>query len=212
MTRGRAKKPELIVDRLVRLGILSEVGEASGRLGRPAAADLLAASLFGSPEGFASRQRAVLDLLREVGIVEAIEVDPLSGATRVRLSEPYRRLIEAGREPDREPGFDAAWDEGGPPAVKAWLEDEARKLGPSDPQEPEPQAESQRATSPEEIGPVDYRGLRDLIHEVYGGEGQRFLDTPRKALGGRTPRQALRDGDIDAVWEVAIAGVVGDWT
>lgn len=94
----------------------------------PTPEDLLASLILGPPDEIASRQLAVLGLFREVGIIDAVEIDPAVGAVRIQLSAPYRRLIEAGRQPEQEAGFISAWDEG-PPAVRAWLEAEARKLG-----------------------------------------------------------------------------------
>ncbi len=187
--RRRPDHTESVVARLLRLGILDEVDQASGRritwsddfravigggpdlerrgrlqaalasddpaavrtvlaeeaarvraeispgraprrqMPRPTPEDLLSHLLIGTVDSFAHRQIAVLDFLRDVGIVAAVEVDPVTAAIRVELSEPYRRLVEAGRDPEREPGFDAAWDAGGPGGVRAWLEAEARKLG-----------------------------------------------------------------------------------
>ncbi|HEX7949001.1 MAG TPA: hypothetical protein VF494_01525 [Candidatus Limnocylindrales bacterium] len=264
MTRRRPEKPETIIARLLRLGILSEVDETTGRriawsddfrmvargrpdlgrrtrlhialtsddqvtvrawlaeeaakvradlkagrpgpwgVSRPSAEDLIAAELFGPPEGFASRQLAVLDFLRQVGIVDGVEADPVTTAIRVELSGPYRHLLEAGREPDREPGFDAAWDAGGPDAVRGWLEEEARKLGWSgEPDAPEPDAADEEAGEGPSVD-EDFNALPDLIEQVYGADTSRFMFTPHDSLGGRTPAAALGDGDVKAVWEIVL--------
>ena len=54
--------------------------------------------------------------------------------------------------------------------------------------------------------------LATLLDEVYGDSLQTFLDTTRRTLAGRTPRQALIDGDAAAVREVAIRDLHGDWS
>ena len=54
--------------------------------------------------------------------------------------------------------------------------------------------------------------LAALLQEVYGDSLRDFLDTTRRALAGRTPRQALIDGDTAAVREVAIRDLHGDWS
>jgi hypothetical protein len=106
-------------------GASGEGSWAGWPVARPTPEDVLASLILGPPDEIASRQLAVLGLFREVGILDAVEVDPALGAVRIQLSAPYRRLIEAGRQPEQEPGFDAAWKEG-PPAVRAWLAAEAR--------------------------------------------------------------------------------------
>lgn len=105
-----------------------EGSTAGWPIARPTPEDLIASLVLGPPDEIAARQLAVLDLFREAGIVDAVEIDPSSGAVGIGLSAPYRRLTEAGRQPDLEAGFNAAWDEG-LLAVRAWLEAEARKLG-----------------------------------------------------------------------------------
>lgn len=58
------------------------------------------------------------------------------------------------------------------------------------------------------VGEVE---LGSLIAEVYGAEADRFLATARKSLGGRTPAEALRDGDVQTVWEVVTNDLLGHW-
>ena len=200
--------------------VLAELEAAHGprrQPPRPAPEELFAHTLMGPPESFVLREMAVLDYLREVGIVGAVEVDPATAAIRVELSEPYRRLVAAGREPDREPGFDAAWEAGGPGGVRTWLEDEARKLSSVDGSEadlPSKATDDQSGSGtsvPDLVKQVGGRALRDLIDEVCGGQADPFLSTPRRALGGRTPLEALQDGDMDAVWQIVLTDLEGNW-
>jgi hypothetical protein len=96
-------------------------------IARPGPQDLVASLSLGPPGEMAYWQLAVLDSFRQVGIVDAVEIDPSSGAVAIRLSVPYRRLIDAGRQPELDAGFKAALDDG-PGAARAWLELEAAKL------------------------------------------------------------------------------------
>ena len=108
-------------------GALDEGSRARWPITRPTPEDLLASLVLGPPDEIAAGQLAVLGLYREVGIIDAVEIDPAVGAVRIQLSWSYRRLMEAGRQPERESGFNAAWEEG-PSAARAWLEAEARML------------------------------------------------------------------------------------
>lgn len=53
--------------------------------------------------------------------------------------------------------------------------------------------------------------IAELARVVYEGEVERFLDTPRQSLGSRTPREALADGDSDAVRSVLATHYEGTW-
>lgn len=109
-------------------GAAGRVSSTGWPIARPTPVDLLASLILGPPDDIATRQLAVLGLFREVGMIDAVEIDPAFGAVRIQLSAPYRRLIEAGRQPEEEAGFQAAWEEGAA-AVRAWLEAEAGKYG-----------------------------------------------------------------------------------
>lgn len=53
--------------------------------------------------------------------------------------------------------------------------------------------------------------IGELIAEAYGDGAERWLDTPRASLGGRTPREALAEGAEDAVRREVIRTILGDW-
>jgi hypothetical protein len=59
---------------------------------------------------------------------------------------------------------------------------------------------------------ITRRSVLDVIAETYGADAERFLATPRASLGGRTPREALDDGDVSAVREIALQALLGDWS
>jgi hypothetical protein len=51
----------------------------------------------------------------------------------------------------------------------------------------------------------------ELGRDVYGDSFPAFMDTPRRSLGGRTPRQALADGDVGSVREILVNAREGHW-
>ena len=51
----------------------------------------------------------------------------------------------------------------------------------------------------------------DLAEEVHGGEVERFMATPRRSLGMRTPREAMARGDLDDVRQILIDALEGHW-
>ena len=50
-----------------------------------------------------------------------------------------------------------------------------------------------------------------LTNEVYGADVESFMRTPRRGLGMRTPKEALVRGDLEAVRQVLIGSLGGDW-
>jgi len=48
-----------------------------------------------------------------------------------------------------------------------------------------------------------------LAREVYGEGVARYMSTPRRSLGMRTPAEAIADGDVAAVRAVLIAALDG---
>lgn len=50
-----------------------------------------------------------------------------------------------------------------------------------------------------------------LTTEVYGPDVESFMRTPRRSLGMRTPKEALVRGDLEAVRQVLIGSLEGDW-
>lgn len=48
-----------------------------------------------------------------------------------------------------------------------------------------------------------------LAREVYGDDVVRFMSTPRRALGMRTPAEALAAGDVEAVRAVLVTALDG---
>jgi len=55
------------------------------------------------------------------------------------------------------------------------------------------------------------REILSLAAEVYGSEIDRFMVTPRRSLGMRTPREAMIHGDLESVRQLLISGVEGHW-
>jgi uncharacterized protein (DUF2384 family) len=55
------------------------------------------------------------------------------------------------------------------------------------------------------------REILALAAEVYGSEVDRFMATPRRSLGMRTPREAMIHGDLESVRQLLINGVEGHW-
>jgi transcriptional regulator with XRE-family HTH domain len=50
-----------------------------------------------------------------------------------------------------------------------------------------------------------------LANEVYGSDLSTFMRTPRRSLEMRTPKEAIVRGDLDAVREVLIQALEGNW-
>jgi transcriptional regulator with XRE-family HTH domain len=53
--------------------------------------------------------------------------------------------------------------------------------------------------------------ISQLAKEVYGTDVETFMRTPRRSLEMRTPKEALVRGDLDAVRQVLIRSLEGDW-
>ncbi len=51
-----------------------------------------------------------------------------------------------------------------------------------------------------------------LGREVYGDELDRFMSTPRRSLGQRTPIETLMRGEVDLVLGVLAQALEGQWT
>lgn len=54
--------------------------------------------------------------------------------------------------------------------------------------------------------------LEQLARDVYGEDLEAFMSTPRSRLGGRTPREAIEAGEIDAVRDILLRALDGSWT
>jgi transcriptional regulator with XRE-family HTH domain len=50
-----------------------------------------------------------------------------------------------------------------------------------------------------------------LADEVYGPAVESFMQTPRRSLEMRTPKEALVRGDFEAVRQTLIRALEGDW-
>lgn len=66
-----------------------------------------------------------IERLVAAGIVDDYRSGSSPDILLIQWSAPVRRLLEAGREPFLEPGFQRAWASGDPAAVRRWLADEA---------------------------------------------------------------------------------------
>ncbi len=55
------------------------------------------------------------------------------------------------------------------------------------------------------------REVLALAAEVYAGQAATFLATPRRSLSMRTPREAMIRGDIEAVREILVDELQGNW-
>lgn len=53
--------------------------------------------------------------------------------------------------------------------------------------------------------------IAQLAGEVYHGDVEAFMVTPRRALAMRTPKEAIVRGDLEAVREVLIGALGGHW-
>ena len=95
---------------------------------RPRPADSLALLSFPVADVTEEVRRRALKDLVEMGVLREWSIDERTGVATFELGDAYRRLVEADRDPDLEPGFDAAWDAGGPTAVREWLDAEADAL------------------------------------------------------------------------------------
>jgi hypothetical protein len=69
----------------------------------------------------ALRRLQATDLIADFGM-------SADGQGRVRWTDDYLALLQAGRNPLVEPGMQRAWATGDPARVKAWVQSEARKL------------------------------------------------------------------------------------
>jgi transcriptional regulator with XRE-family HTH domain len=53
--------------------------------------------------------------------------------------------------------------------------------------------------------------ISGLANEVYGADLDSFMRTPRRSLEMRTPKEALVRGDLEAVRQVLIRSLEGNW-
>jgi uncharacterized protein (DUF2384 family) len=53
--------------------------------------------------------------------------------------------------------------------------------------------------------------ILSLAAEVYGDDVASFMSTPRHSLRMRTPREAMIHGDLEAVHQILVNALEGDW-
>jgi len=70
----------------------------------------------------------------------------------------------------------------------------------------------QDPSSPDHLRQLDHLAeVVTLGREVYGDDLSRFMGTPRRSLGRRTPTETLLHGDIEAVIRVLAKAAEGQW-
>ena len=107
---------------------LEATSPSDARPARPSPADILALLAFPAEGAVREHREQALSFLEQMGVLASWAIDEQTGIAAFELSDAYLRLTEAGRDPDLEPGFDAAWDAGGPAGVREWLREQAEAL------------------------------------------------------------------------------------
>lgn len=79
------------------------------------------------PRAFFETLHQSLERLKRAGIIAEATRDA-RGAGEIRWTDAWYALLMAGRRPEREAGFQAAWDSGDAEAVRRWVEAEAAAL------------------------------------------------------------------------------------
>ena len=107
---------------------LNQRSQSGWLLDRPSAAALVAGLSLGQYGEIAYHQLDLPEFLRDAGFVDEVDVTPVTGDVWVRLSPAYRRMVNSGREPDLQAGFEAVRPDGGPLAIRTCLEAESSKM------------------------------------------------------------------------------------